>query len=53
MNLPIVIVGGSVALVEGGTEVVLDVAEFTTDLVGPRTFVVRWRQYLSMLELSH
>lgn len=40
---PIVIVGGSVALVEGGTEVVLDVAEFTTDLVGPRTFVVRWR----------
>lgn len=40
---PTVKIGASLALVEGGTEVVLDVSEFIPGRPGPRTFAVQWR----------
>lgn len=40
---PIVKIGASAALVEGGTEVVLGVSEFMSGMTGPRTFTVQWR----------
>jgi len=40
---PTVRIGGSLALVEGGTEVVLDVSEYTPARPAPRTFSVEWR----------
>ena len=40
---PTVRIGASLALVEGGTEVVLDVAEYSRARPAPRTFTVRWR----------
>lgn len=39
---PIVKLGSSIALVEGGTEAVLDVSEFVSGAAAPRTFAVRW-----------
>ncbi len=40
---PTVKIGASLALVEGGTEVVLDVSEFLPGRTTPRTFTVQWR----------
>ena len=40
---PTVKIGASPALVEGGTEVVLDVSEFIPGRPTPRTFTVQWR----------
>lgn len=40
---PTVKIGTSLALVEGGTEVVLEVSEFMPGKAGPRTFTVEWR----------
>lgn len=40
---PTLKVGASLALVEGGTEVVLDVAEFRARDIRPRLFTVTWR----------
>ena len=40
---PIIKIGASAALVEGGTEVVLGVSEFISGMTGPRTFTVQWR----------
>lgn len=40
---PTVRIGTSLALVEGGTEVVLDVSEFMQGRTGRRTFTVEWR----------
>ncbi|MCB9976772.1 MAG: hypothetical protein H6858_04115 [Rhodospirillales bacterium] len=40
---PIVEIGGSLALVEGGTEVVLEISEFEPDKTGSRTFTIHWR----------
>ncbi len=39
---PTVKIGSSIALVEGGTEVVLDVSEFVSGKATPRTFSVQW-----------
>ena len=39
---PTVRIGGSLTLVEGGTEVVLGVSEFIPGKKGPRTFTVHW-----------
>ena len=39
---PTVKIGSSIALVEGGTEAVLDVSEFISGKPTPRTFSVRW-----------
>ena len=39
---PTVKIGASMALVEGGTEVVLDISEFISGRGAPRTFSVRW-----------
>lgn len=40
---PTVKIGASLAVVEGGTEVVLGVSEFMPGKPVPRTFTVRWR----------
>lgn len=40
---PIVRIGASLALVEGGTEVVLDISEFEAGEPPPRLFSVEWR----------
>lgn len=40
---PTVRIGASVAMVEGATEVVMDVSEFMPGKAGPRTFTVTWR----------
>lgn len=40
---PIVKLGSSIALVEGGTEAVVDVSEFVSGTEAPRTFAVQWR----------
>ena len=40
---PIVKIGASLALVEGGTEVVLYVSEYEATKPAPRTFTVQWR----------
>lgn len=40
---PTVKIGASLALVEGATEVVLDVSEFLPGRTSPRTFTVHWR----------
>ncbi len=40
---PTVRIGASPALVEGGTEVVLEVSEFLPGRTPPRTFTVQWR----------
>jgi hypothetical protein len=40
---PIVKIGASLALVEGGTEVVLDISEYSSAKPIPRTFNARWR----------
>ncbi|AUB83003.1 hypothetical protein THSYN_20010 [Candidatus Thiodictyon syntrophicum] len=40
---PTVKIGASPALLEGGTEVVLDVSEFLPGRTTPRTFTVEWR----------
>ena len=40
---PTVNIGASLALVEGGTEVVLGVSEFISGTASPRTFTVQWR----------
>lgn len=40
---PTVKIGASIALVEGGTEVVLDLSEYEPNKPEPRTFTVRWR----------
>lgn len=40
---PTVKVGASLALVEGATEVVLDISEFEPAKPAPRTFTVTWR----------
>lgn len=40
---PTVKIGASIALVEGGTEVVLDLSEYEPNKSEPRTFTVRWR----------
>jgi hypothetical protein len=40
---PTVKIGASLALVEGGTEVVLDIAAYEPSVPGPRTFTVQWR----------
>lgn len=40
---PTVKIGAALALVEGGTEVVLGVSEFVPNRPGPRTFTVQWR----------
>ncbi len=40
---PTVRIGSSLALVEGGTEVVLDLAEYLPSQPMPRTFTVQWR----------
>jgi hypothetical protein len=40
---PTVKIGASLALVEGGTEVVLDLSEYEPTKPGPRTFTVQWR----------
>jgi len=40
---PTVKIGASLALLEGGTEVVLEVSEFTPAKSAPRTFTVQWR----------
>jgi hypothetical protein len=39
---PTVKIGASIALVEGGTEAVLDLSEFVSGQATPRTFTVRW-----------
>lgn len=39
---PTVKIGSSIALVEGGTEAVLDVSEFISGEKTPRTFSIRW-----------
>ena len=39
---PIVKLGSSIALVEGGTEAVVDVSEFVSATAAPRTFAVHW-----------
>lgn len=39
---PTVKIGASIALVEGGTEAVLDVSEFNSGKAKPRTFTVQW-----------
>ncbi len=39
---PTVRIGSSLALVEGGTEAVLDIAEFISAEAAPRTFTVQW-----------
>ncbi len=41
---PILKIGSSYALVEGGTEAVLNVAEYRSRLAPPRTFTLEWRQ---------
>ena len=40
---PTVKIGASLALIEGATEVVLDVSEFLPGRIPPRTFTVQWR----------
>ncbi len=40
---PILKIGASLALVEGGTEVVLDLSEYQAANGVPRTFTVQWR----------
>lgn len=40
---PTVSIGASLALVEGGTEVVLGISEFMPGKTGPRAFTVHWR----------
>ena len=40
---PILKIGSSVALVDGGTEVVLDVAEYKLPSSTPRNFSIHWR----------
>jgi uncharacterized protein YceK len=40
---PIIKIGASLAMVEGGTEVVLGVSEFMHGKTDPRTFTVQWR----------
>lgn len=40
---PVLKIGSSYALVEGGTEVVLEVAEYRSRHVPPRTFTLEWR----------
>lgn len=40
---PTVRIGASLALVDGGTEVVLDISEYEPAKPGPRTFTVQWR----------
>ena len=40
---PTVKIGASLALIEGGTEVVLGVSEFLPGKASPRTFTVQWR----------
>ena len=40
---PTVKIGASLALVEGGTEVVFDVSEFSPQSPWPRQFTVQWR----------
>jgi len=40
---PTVRIGGSLALVEGGTEVVLDISEYEAAKPAPRRFTVAWR----------
>ncbi|WP_295579910.1 hypothetical protein [uncultured Lamprocystis sp.] len=40
---PTVRIGGSPALVEGGTEVVLDISEYEAAKTAPRRFTVEWR----------
>jgi hypothetical protein len=40
---PTVKIGASLALLEGGTEVVLEVSEFTPAKSAPRTFTAQWR----------
>lgn len=40
---PTVKIGASLALVEGGTEVVLEISEFKPQMTTPRTFTVQWR----------
>ena len=40
---PTVKIGASLALVEGGTEVVLEISEFKPQKTTPRTFAVQWR----------
>ncbi len=40
---PTVKIGKSLALVEGGTEVVLDISEYALERAMPRTFTVRWK----------
>lgn len=40
---PVVRLGASFALVEGGTEVVLDLSEYDPARPAPRTFAVQWR----------
>ncbi|MEY3125752.1 MAG: hypothetical protein RLZZ573_2272, partial [Pseudomonadota bacterium] len=40
---PIIKIGASLAMVEGGTEVVLGVSEFMHSKTDPRTFTVQWR----------
>lgn len=39
---PVVKVGSSLAIVEGGTEVVLDIEEYKLPNTTPRSFTVRW-----------
>lgn len=41
---PILKIGSSLALVDGGTEVVLNVAEYRSRHAPPRTFTLEWRQ---------
>jgi hypothetical protein len=41
---PTVKIGASLALVEGGTEVVLDVSVYELAIPTPRTFNVQWRR---------
>jgi hypothetical protein len=40
---PTVRIGSSLALVEGGTEVVLEMSEYMPARAAPRTFTVQWR----------
>lgn len=40
---PTVRIGDSLALVEGGTEVVLDISEYESAKTAPRRFTVEWR----------
>jgi hypothetical protein len=40
---PTVRIGGSPALIEGGTEVVLDISEYEAAKAAPRRFTVAWR----------